>query len=63
MSEDFMKHVFEAIGHTARHEREKGNHKKANGWILIGIGILLLPIPIFGLPLIGMGIWKLCKSE
>jgi len=61
MPEDWLKHVVDAIGHTSRHEREHGNHNAANGWLMIGLGILFLPIPIIGLPLIGMGIWKLCK--
>jgi hypothetical protein len=62
MAEDWIKHLIHGIGHSARHEREKGHHSAANGWIMIGIGVFLLPIPILGLPLLGFGIWKVCKG-
>jgi hypothetical protein len=46
----------------ARKERQKGNDGKAAGWMMIGFGILTLPVPILGIPLIAMGIYKLCTS-
>jgi hypothetical protein len=55
--------VIQAIGHAARKERQKGNHSGATGLMLIGFGIFTLPIPILGIPLIIMGIWKLCSKN
>jgi hypothetical protein len=54
----FIHHLVHAIGHGAKHARDKGEHDKANSLILVGIGIVLLPIPILGVPLL---IWGLCR--
>jgi len=61
MSFDPLRAVTQTIGHMARQERKKGNDSKASGWMLIGFGILTLPVPLIGIPLIFMGIYKLCS--
>ena len=54
-------HSLMHVLHNESHRQEKkGNHSKATGLSLITFGIFLLPIPIIGIPLIGIGIWKLC---
>lgn len=63
MSHDPMQHVLHALGHSSRHEREKGHTKRANGLILIGMGLVLLPIPIIGLPLIVWGVCNCFREE
>jgi hypothetical protein len=60
MSVDLLGAATRTIGHMARRERKKGNDGKATGWMLIGFGVVTLPVPIIGLPLIIMGIYKLC---
>jgi|GEM_PF-6979216 len=60
--EPWIIQAFRALGLHARKERKMGNHSTANGWIMIGVGVFLLPIPILGLPLLGFGIWKVCKG-
>jgi len=57
----FWRSVFQSIGQSARRERRLGNHDKANGLVLIGLGIFLLPIPIIGIPLMIFGFRKLLK--
>jgi hypothetical protein len=61
MPVDPFQAVIHAIGHESRKQHRQGNHGKATGLALIAVGIFLLPIPIIGIPLIGMGIWKLCS--
>jgi hypothetical protein len=55
-----------AVMHAARKqaaaEREKGHPNKASAIMLIGSGLVLLPIPIIGLPLLIWGICKACSS-
>ena len=60
MSMDPMHSVYHAIGHESRKLRKEGKHGKANGLVLITFGIFLLPMPIIGIPLIGIGIYMLC---
>lgn len=62
MSFDPMRSIVQSLGHAARHERKKGNESGATGCALIAFGIFTLPIPILGIPLILMGIWKLCSK-
>lgn len=62
MSADHMKHFIHSIGHASQHERAKGNKGKANGLLLIGTGMLFLPVPFIGLPLIIWGICLCCSS-
>jgi hypothetical protein len=62
MSHNPLQHLLHALGHVSRHEREQGHPKRANGLLLIGFGIVTLPIPIIGLPLIVWGIIN-CFSE
>jgi len=62
MGDEWFKHLIHGIFHSSRHELAHGNKKAANGLAMVGIGILLMPLPIVGLPLILMGIWKMCKS-
>jgi hypothetical protein len=57
---DPIQSLIHAISHEARKQTKQGNHGKATGLALIGFGILTLPVPIIGLPLIALGIWKLC---
>ena len=61
MSNDFFRLLIRGLGNASRQERAHGNHGVADGLVMIGIGIFLLPIPIIGLPLLIMGIWKLFK--
>jgi hypothetical protein len=58
-----MRIVMQSIGQAARKERLKGNESGATGFGLIAFGVLTLPIPILGIPLILMGIWKLCSKD
>ena len=53
--------LIHAITHESHRQHKKGNHSKAAGLSLIAFGIFTLPVPIIGLPLIGIGIWKLCS--
>ena len=62
MSHSPMKHFLHHLSHQASHERAKGNADGANGMALIGLGILLMPIPVIGLPLLVWGIVKLFKN-
>ena len=58
-----MKHqIMHALGHGARHEREKGNSESATGLTMVGIGMALMPIPIVGLPLMLWGGVKAIKG-
>jgi hypothetical protein len=52
--------LIQAIGVESRRQHKSGNHSKAAGLSLIAFGIFTLPVPIIGIPLILMGIWKLC---
>ena len=61
MPVDPLHAVIHGISHVVKEERKKGNDGKAAGWSLIAIGIFTLPVPIIGIPLIAMGIWKLCS--
>ena len=61
MSNDWKRHLIHAISHSIRHERAHGNVGTANGLGYIALGIILLPIPIIGVPLLITGIWKICK--
>ena len=63
MSVDLGKAVIQSLGNAARKERQKGNHTGATGLALIAFGIFTLPIPILGIPLIIMGICKLCDKD
>lgn len=60
MSVNPMQGVFQTLGHQSRKLRKEGKHAKANGLALIAFGIFLLPIPVIGIPLIGVGIYMLC---
>jgi hypothetical protein len=60
---DPVRTVIQSLGHAARKERQKGNESGATGFGLIALGIFTLPIPILGIPLIIMGIWKLCSND
>lgn len=62
MSHTPLKHFVHHLSHQASRERAKGNAEGANGMALIGLGIVLMPIPVIGLPLLVWGIVKLCKS-
>jgi hypothetical protein len=56
-----MRFLNELTRHLAKHsahERANGNESKANALACIGFGILFLPIPIIGLPLICYGLYK-----
>jgi hypothetical protein len=58
-----MKFLNEITRHLAKHsaqERANGDESKANALACIAFGILLLPIPIIGLPLICYGLYKAC---
>jgi hypothetical protein len=55
--------VAQSVGQALRKERAKGNVKGADGWGLIMLGIITLPIPIIGIPLIVAGAHKLCSKE
>lgn len=59
MQNPHLHHFLHALGHQAQHERKQGNTGRANGLLMIGMGIAFMPIPIVGLPLLVMG---LCKS-
>jgi hypothetical protein len=64
MPVDPVRAVIQSLGHAARKERQKGNESGATGLGLIAFGIFALPIlPILGIPLIIMGIWKLCSKN
>ena len=63
MSVDLGRAVIQSLGNAARKERQKGNENGATGLGLIAFGIFALPIPILGIPLIIMGIWKLCSKN
>jgi hypothetical protein len=52
--------VVHVLGHESKKLRKEGKHGKANGLALIAFGIFLLPFPILGIPLIGVGIYMLC---
>jgi len=57
-----MKFLNELTRHLAKHsaqERAKGNESKANGLACIVFGILFLPFPLLGLPLLCYGVYKL----
>jgi hypothetical protein len=60
---DPVRSVIQSLGHAARTERKKGNESGATGLGLIAFGIFALPIPILGIFLISMGIWKLCSKN
>jgi hypothetical protein len=60
---DPVRSVIQSLGHAARTERKKGNHNGATGLGLIAFGIFALPFPLLGIPLIIMGIWKLCSKN
>ena len=60
MPDDWTKHLIRAIGLSAHHARQEGNHGLAGGLTLIGLGIITMPIPFIGLPLL-LGVWKMCK--
>ena len=62
MPVDLMKAVAQSVGQAARREQKNGNPEKATGLVLIAFGVLTLGIPIVGIPLIIMGIRKLCRS-
>ena len=61
MSDNLIHRVAHAVAHQSAHQRKHGDHKAANGLGLIAFGIFTLPIPIIGIPLILMGIWKLMR--
>jgi hypothetical protein len=61
MGNHWVKHLVHGIAHGAKHERAHGSPGRAAALTMIGIGIVLLPIPIIGLPLLLAGIWKLFK--
>lgn len=62
MSHNPLHHVVHRIGHLSREERAKGNSQKANGLLLVGAGLLFLPVPFIGLPLLIWGICVCCSS-
>lgn len=56
--------IKEIANHCAKesgHAWREGHKRKASGFALIAFGLVLLPIPFVGLPMIGYGIWKLCR--
>jgi hypothetical protein len=56
-----MKFLNELTRHLAKHsaqERANGNESKANAFACIAFGVLFLPIPIIGLPLLCYGLYK-----
>lgn len=55
MSQGIQHHIMHALGHTIHKEREKGNTETANALGLIGLGIVLLPVPFIGIPLLIWG--------
>jgi hypothetical protein len=60
MSFDPVRATIHALSHESHKQHKQGNHGKSAGLSMIAFGIFFLPIPIIGLPLIGIGIWKLC---
>lgn len=64
MSHDpFLHHLAHAIGHQSQHERKHGNSGGANGLAMIVLGIMFLPIPFIGIPLLLIGICKAIKGQ
>ena len=64
MPVDPVRVVIQSLGRAAQKERQKGNENGATGLGLIAFGIFALPIlPILSIPLIIMGIWKLCSKN
>lgn len=61
MSLSFLQQVAGCAGKRAVMERQQGKASSANGFAMIAFGILLLPIPVIGIPLIILGIGKLGK--
>ena len=55
----FQKHSIEGLAHASKHARAEGESSKANGLALIGLGFMLIWIPIIGVPLIIWGVVKL----
>ena len=55
-------HVVHAISHQSQHERKHGNPGRANGLAMIGMGIVLMPLPIVGVPLLVGGLFKAVKG-
>ncbi len=49
-------HVVRHLAKESREAHKAGDSKTASSLMLIGLGILLLPVPILGLPLIICGI-------
>ncbi len=58
MSHNPLHNVLHGLAHAAKHERHEGHPERANALCLIGVGVLFLPIPFIGLPMIGYGIYK-----
>lgn len=63
MSVDITRAVAHTVGHAVKEQREKGNHNTAAGLALLAMGFFLLPIPIVGIPMMIVGIIKLCKGD
>ena len=59
MSRSFTQQLIGGIGRQAVVQRQKGNVSGSDGWIMIGLGVLLLPIPIIGIPLLIYGFTRL----
>ena len=63
MSNHNTHHMMHALKHQIDREKAKGNTSGANALALIGLGIVLLPVPFIGLPLLIWGIVKSCSSS
>ena len=62
MSQEFLNHLSKHLAHAAGHERSHGNRAGANGLAFLAFGVLLLPIPFIGIPLIVIGLRKLFST-
>ena len=49
--------------HAAKHERDKGNKERSKGLLLAGLGIIAMPIPFIGLPLLAAGVTKAVRAK
>lgn len=60
MSHSPFLHFMHSLHHSAE---RKGQHERALGIALIYAGVFLIWIPIIGLPMIGIGIYKAVKRQ
>jgi hypothetical protein len=60
---NWLNHMLHAVGHQAHHERHAGNTKGANALVLFGVSLLLMPIPIVGIPLMIYSIAKVFSTD